>query len=374
MMKNSKINVSEIWNTMDIEEATSPITMESLLDPRQENPLFFENPIAYDPMSPCELNDGKHPPQLIPQVIKIESAQDETPKFQMPEFGNMDHLFSKFYDDSEISHLQDRQPEITHWKKAYEDQVSKNMMLQKDIETHQIYLGFCTEIMTINEQFNALKQKGDDPPEISKSLLEMNQEEFTEELTTEFPQAPPLKIKQVVEKRRESLILMREITDLFSNTIVSTVDKIIERWIKKSLDPVNKKSLITFVANLCDNVKEACRTGVEDEMRKYLEKSNKGRNKPLPDESKRILKTWFLDHFKHPYPTEPEKDDLILETGLNKTQINNWFINKRVRVWRPLIKRLFPDSKNELKANKEKQYLNKCKDIEQLSSTLENTL
>ena len=34
--------------------------------------------------------------------------------------------------------------------------------------------------------------------------------------------------------------------------------------------------------------------------------------------------------------SEQEKMELKALTNLTTTQINNWFINKRVRIWRPL--------------------------------------
>lgn len=45
----------------------------------------------------------------------------------------------------------------------------------------------------------------------------------------------------------------------------------------------------------------------------------------------RILKTWLYDHSEHPYPTEQEKGELKLRTGLTQTQISNWLANARRR-------------------------------------------
>ena len=38
-----------------------------------------------------------------------------------------------------------------------------------------------------------------------------------------------------------------------------------------------------------------------------------------------------------PYPSEEEKRALGAETGLDPTQINNWFINQRKRHWHKLF-------------------------------------
>ncbi|EPS25521.1 hypothetical protein PDE_00454 [Penicillium oxalicum 114-2] len=44
-----------------------------------------------------------------------------------------------------------------------------------------------------------------------------------------------------------------------------------------------------------------------------------------------ILKSWLRDHNRNPYPTEDEKDELQLATGLSRTQISNWLANARRR-------------------------------------------
>lgn len=50
-----------------------------------------------------------------------------------------------------------------------------------------------------------------------------------------------------------------------------------------------------------------------------------------------ILREWLFSHFQNPYPSTEEKDALSLRTGMNLTQINNWFINARIRVWKPTV-------------------------------------
>ncbi|KAL4873900.1 hypothetical protein BDV12DRAFT_159829 [Aspergillus spectabilis] len=51
----------------------------------------------------------------------------------------------------------------------------------------------------------------------------------------------------------------------------------------------------------------------------------------LSREAVRILKTWLNEHTDHPYPSEDEKEDLKLRTGLKRTQITNWLANARRR-------------------------------------------
>ncbi|XP_010471654.1 PREDICTED: BEL1-like homeodomain protein 11 [Camelina sativa] len=71
----------------------------------------------------------------------------------------------------------------------------------------------------------------------------------------------------------------------------------------------------------------------------------------LPETSVAILRAWLFQHFLHPYPNEAEKLVLASETGLSKNQVSNWFINARVRLWKPMIEEMyreeFGDSSDE---------------------------
>ncbi|KAI1429273.1 hypothetical protein F5Y12DRAFT_710178 [Xylaria sp. FL1777] len=51
----------------------------------------------------------------------------------------------------------------------------------------------------------------------------------------------------------------------------------------------------------------------------------------LPKETTDKLRSWFVGHLHHPYPTEDEKQELMRQTGLQMNQISNWFINARRR-------------------------------------------
>lgn len=46
---------------------------------------------------------------------------------------------------------------------------------------------------------------------------------------------------------------------------------------------------------------------------------------------------WLEDHKENPYPTDFQKDELVKITGLQRSQVSNWFINARRRIWRPVI-------------------------------------
>ena len=50
-----------------------------------------------------------------------------------------------------------------------------------------------------------------------------------------------------------------------------------------------------------------------------------------------VLRLWLFRHFADPYPTAAEKQQLMQECQMDDTQIGNWFINSRVRIWKPCL-------------------------------------
>lgn len=66
----------------------------------------------------------------------------------------------------------------------------------------------------------------------------------------------------------------------------------------------------------------------------FLKKRKKGK---LPAVATDVLKEWWRERLVWPYPTEADKATLGRRTGLNPTQINNWFINQRKRHWHKLF-------------------------------------
>eukprot|EP00179_Madagascaria_erythrocladioides_P008073 CAMPEP_0198324206 /NCGR_PEP_ID=MMETSP1450-20131203/12280_1 /TAXON_ID=753684 ORGANISM="Madagascaria erythrocladiodes, Strain CCMP3234" /NCGR_SAMPLE_ID=MMETSP1450 /ASSEMBLY_ACC=CAM_ASM_001115 /LENGTH=337 /DNA_ID=CAMNT_0044027987 /DNA_START=173 /DNA_END=1186 /DNA_ORIENTATION=+ len=87
-------------------------------------------------------------------------------------------------------------------------------------------------------------------------------------------------------------------------------------------------------------------TARQDIFRKYqsylknlktIDASNKPRRNSLSTRANNTLRLWLFTNFLNPYPTEEEKATLCEQTGLTMTQINNWFINARVRLWKPTI-------------------------------------
>ncbi|XP_028793422.1 homeobox protein ATH1 isoform X2 [Neltuma alba] len=60
----------------------------------------------------------------------------------------------------------------------------------------------------------------------------------------------------------------------------------------------------------------------------------------LPERSVSVLRAWMFQNFLHPYPKDAEKQLLAVKSGLTRSQVSNWFINARVRLWKPLIEEM----------------------------------
>ncbi|CAL9145879.1 homeobox protein BEL1 homolog [Musa acuminata AAA Group] len=68
----------------------------------------------------------------------------------------------------------------------------------------------------------------------------------------------------------------------------------------------------------------------------------------LPDRSVSVLRAWLFEHFLHPYPNDADKHILARQTGLSRGQVSNWFINARVRLWKPMVEEMYLEETNEL--------------------------
>ncbi|XP_074583988.1 BEL1-like homeodomain protein 9 [Curcuma longa] len=61
----------------------------------------------------------------------------------------------------------------------------------------------------------------------------------------------------------------------------------------------------------------------------------------LPERAVSVLRSWLFEHFLHPYPTDVDKQNLAKQTGLTRNQVSNWFINARVRLWKPMVEDIY---------------------------------
>ncbi|KAJ9175792.1 hypothetical protein P3X46_014307 [Hevea brasiliensis] len=93
----------------------------------------------------------------------------------------------------------------------------------------------------------------------------------------------------------------------------------------------------------------------------------------LPDHAVAVLKTWLFEHFLHPYPSDSEKQILAQQTGLSRTQVSNWFINARVRLWKPMVEEVYKLASQQAQVPLEAANHNTCLlpdfPVEKLSQT-----
>ncbi|CAO2828295.1 unnamed protein product [Amaranthus hypochondriacus] len=75
----------------------------------------------------------------------------------------------------------------------------------------------------------------------------------------------------------------------------------------------------------------------------------------LPERSVAILRAWLFEHFLHPYPSDADKHLLARQTGLSRNQVSNWFINARVRLWKPMIEEMYQKESKDIEEETEKE-------------------
>ncbi|KAF4396990.1 hypothetical protein F8388_004958 [Cannabis sativa] len=71
----------------------------------------------------------------------------------------------------------------------------------------------------------------------------------------------------------------------------------------------------------------------------------------LPERSVSVLRAWLFEHFLHPYPKDSDKHMLAKQTGLTRSQVSNWFINARVRLWKPMVEEMYLEEIKEHEKN-----------------------
>ncbi|CAF2068191.1 hypothetical protein Bca4012_086721 [Brassica carinata] len=71
----------------------------------------------------------------------------------------------------------------------------------------------------------------------------------------------------------------------------------------------------------------------------------------LPEKSVSVLRTWMFQNFLHPYPKDSEKHLLAIRSGLTRSQVSNWFINARVRLWKPMIEDMYAEMNKRKMSN-----------------------
>ncbi|XP_022769069.1 BEL1-like homeodomain protein 3 [Durio zibethinus] len=92
----------------------------------------------------------------------------------------------------------------------------------------------------------------------------------------------------------------------------------------------------------------------------------------LPESSVSILRAWLFEHFLNPYPKDSEKIMLAKQTGLSRNQVANWFINARVRIWKPMIEEMYKEEFGEMNSHFKSSLENAVKATRENSSASED--
>ncbi|MED6211925.1 BEL1-like homeodomain protein [Stylosanthes scabra] len=92
----------------------------------------------------------------------------------------------------------------------------------------------------------------------------------------------------------------------------------------------------------------------------------------LPERAVTVLRAWLFEHFLHPYPTDTDKLMLAKQTGLSRSQVSNWFINARVRLWKPMVEEIHMLETRQAQKNTQREDHSRSKTSDHLPS--DNTL
>jgi hypothetical protein len=136
---------------------------------------------------------------------------------------------------------------------------------------------------------------------------------------------------QILKTAETSCMAESEIENIICQTLVD---------LKSVTDQLMSETSSVSVESESDFVIE--KDDLDDEYeRHYYYKPKKtvtkwtSRSKKRPNHSKSVIETlkkWLHSHTSHPYPTEHQKTELCMSTGLSMLQLNNWFINARRRL------------------------------------------
>ncbi|KAL3532171.1 hypothetical protein ACH5RR_005692 [Cinchona calisaya] len=88
----------------------------------------------------------------------------------------------------------------------------------------------------------------------------------------------------------------------------------------------------------------------------------------LPERSVSVLRAWLFEHFLHPYPKDSDKIMLAKQTGLTRSQVSNWFINARVRLWKPMVEEMYSEEMKEHEKNGSEEKTSKSEQNEDSGS------
>lgn len=74
----------------------------------------------------------------------------------------------------------------------------------------------------------------------------------------------------------------------------------------------------------------------------------KKRSASFPRDTTKALKGWLTRNILNPYPSKEEKQEMCKAHNLTIPQLQTWFINARIRLWKPCIEYIYNSRKHQL--------------------------
>jgi hypothetical protein len=276
-------------------------------------------------------------------------------------------------------------PTDTNWQELWIEERRKNEYLLKEKNEWMNISKQYIEIFE-EEKYKTITKKETEVVkimEMSKEIkeikpverfIELKEEDFIYMISREYPFISLENMKVILTKRLEVLEILKKASDEHSIGTLGAFQRIVNIFKDEENEIMidyKKEKLKTIFKNN-EKIKEEYWEFIDMEIRRFIENLiYQGKRKGLATDSIKILKNWFLENIKNPYLNENDKQMLIKNSGLTKNQVVNWFINKRVRVWRPSILKLFPNS--NIEQNKEFEFL-KNVDVTELKYIVEKYL
>ncbi|XP_044983958.1 BEL1-like homeodomain protein 11 isoform X2 [Hordeum vulgare subsp. vulgare] len=180
------------------------------------------------------------------------------------------------------------------------------------------------------------------------SELESRQEHYFQELSRVASSFEP--VLGAAATAGYTSLMSRAMTRHFGNLRRAILRKLATLWVvdedseeeeedgdEYDYDPARRQE--DMVGRLVRRTKQAAAARAAEQVCKPM--------RVLPEESVAVLRAWLFNHFLDPYPSDNEKLRLAVSTGLSRRQISNWFINARVRLWKPMIEEMYADEFSE---------------------------
>jgi len=163
------------------------------------------------------------------------------------------------------------------------------------------------DTQTTSQIQDELLQQMLSPKDKQVYLLDMTDEEVLRVVKEKYQQMSQKNQAEILKKRRELLAVLANSTQELNATIQQFHIRFLQLLAQEEQsrrvtenekqDRINK--FYQKVSYWQLEMKQQC----EQVFRQYIAKLGKRRNRTLPPEATKILKEWFLNHYKHPYPT-----------------------------------------------------------------------